>query len=197
MNGKDSHIPFSLLADLVEHKLEVDEQTQAHLASCSACAGDLTWLRRVIGSMRADRSQDAPAEVVARAKRLFRDALAARRPNLRARIVAALSFDSATMRPAFGVRAGAAAERQLLFSADAIDVDLRLAPSGADWAMSGQILGAAGGRRVELRGAAGTAAADINALGEFTLPAVAAGRYTLTLHLDDRDVDIPELEIGT
>ena len=197
MNDKRSHIQFALLVDLVEQQREPDEQAREHLAACAACARDLEWLRRVIGAMRVEWAQAAPPESVARAKHIFRaPPSAAARPSLRRRIAAALSFDSATMRPAFGMRSAAAAERQLLFSAGPLDVELRLIAAANAWVVAGQILGAAGGRQVELRGPAEWVTASINSLGEFRLPPVPAGRYTLVVQLDDQDLDIPEIELG-
>lgn len=197
MSDSRSHIQFALLADLVEQQRAPDAQVREHLATCAACARDLEWLTRVIGAMRADQTQAAPAEVVARAKRIFRaPTSAAARPSLRQRVAAALSFDSATMRPAFGMRSAGALERQLLFSAGPLDVELRLIPAASDWIVAGQILGAGGGRQVELRGPAGSATAGVNSLGEFRLPPVPAGRYALVVQLDDQDLDIPEIELG-
>ena len=86
MSDSRSHIQFALLADLVEQQRAPDAQVREHLATCAACARDLEWLTRVIGAMRADQTQAAPAEVVARAKRIFRaPTSAAARPSLRQR----------------------------------------------------------------------------------------------------------------
>jgi hypothetical protein len=197
------HIPYTLLVDMVEGRFTPDAPMLAHLAECPTCASSVAWLERVLGLMRSDSSVDAPPALVARAKRLFQVQPPAARPSLRQRIAAVLSFDSAATPLAFGMRTGVAGERQLLFNAGELDVDLRIAPSSASlpggqagWALSGQILGADGGRQIELRGPAGTATAAINALGEFTLAPVAAGAYTLTLQLDDLDLDLPTLEVG-
>jgi hypothetical protein len=204
------HIPFALLADFSEGRQVPDDQARDHLAACARCAGELASLQRLIGVMRTDRSADAPADLIARVKGLFRAPAAAPGPSLRRRLVAALSFDSARAPLAFGVRAGeisprerAAAQRQMLFNAGALDIDLRLTPVGgtpaderALWVVTGQVLGSEGGRRVELRGPGGAPAAAINDQGEFALPPIPAGHYALTLQLADLDIDIPDLAIG-
>lgn len=205
MSSVRDHIPFALLADFAEGRRAPDDQAREHLVACGRCAGELASLERLIGVMRADRSADAPAELIARAKGLFR----APGPNLRQRLLAALSFDSARAPLAFGVRTGEismqgrAAERQMLFNAGALDIDLRLAPEGgtppderALWVVTGQVLGAEGGRRVELRGPGGAPTAVINDQGEFALPPIPAGHYVLTLQLADLDIEIPDLAIG-
>jgi hypothetical protein len=201
VNNLREHIPFVQLADLVEGRLTLDESARAHLAACTQCAADHHWLEWVIGRMRADRSEDAPPEAIARAKQLFRRST---RPTLRQRLIGALSFDSAIMPLAFGVRSGMASQRQMLFNAGEFDIDLRVAASGGPLAsgapsllVAGQILGDDAGRRIELRGPAGSVTADINELGEFTLPPVPAGHYSVVLQLADVDIEIPDLDLSS
>jgi len=112
------------------------------------------------------------------------------------RLLAALTFDSSQMTPALGVRAGAAAGRQLLFSAGDSELHLQIAPAGEQWQITGQVLGPCAGGSVELRGANETLNAALNELCEFTLAPLAAGVYALALRLGDVELEIPELEIG-
>ena len=193
------HIPFELLVDLAEGRAapEDSRDARAHLSTCAACAGQLARVERLAGLMRTDNSVDAPRDVLAGAINLF--AARPRRAGLLRRVVAALSFDSGALRPAFGVRSGqATSSRQLLFSAGGVDVDLRLAPGEEGWAISGQVLGECAGGWAELGGAeeSGEAArAELNELCEFALPAVPAGSYTLRLRLDDLLVEIPDVNL--
>jgi hypothetical protein len=150
--------------------------------------------------MRADTTEDAPAELVASTVRMFRARRAQEtEPGLLRRLVAALTFDSSSLQPAFGVRSGQAAPaRQLLFSAGDLDVDLRLAPGGEGWTVSGQVLGACKGGEVELVDAEGSTAAraTLNELCEFTLlPPTPDGTYALRLRLDEAEIEIPELSL--
>ena len=201
MKSSLKHPSFALLADLAEGRLTAEETAtaRAHLEGCEPCAGQAAELERVTGLMRADTSEDAPRDVVFDAVRLFRSRAAkAETPGLLRRLVASLSFDSGARTPAYGLRSGAtaAAPRQLLFSAGALDVDLRLAPSGEGWSVSGQVLGECAGGRAELfAGGASAARADLNDLCEFTLPAVPAGAYTLRLTLDDAEIEVPGLSL--
>lgn len=203
MSSHRNHIPFTLLVDLAEGRLRPDDQMRAHLAECPACASSIAWLNRTLGLMRADDSVDAPATVVAAAKRLFRAPAPTARPSLRQRIAAVLSFDSAMTPLAFGVRSGISDERQLLFNAGDVDVDVRINRSiqaqgdgQPAWLLSGQLLGAGRGEQIELRGPGGASQAPISALGEFALAPVPAGSYELTLQLADRDLDLPAFEVG-
>jgi anti-sigma factor RsiW len=191
------------LADLAEGRLSPEEaaEERAHLADCTRCAGQAAQLGHLAALMRADTSEDAPAALVADVVRMFRArrATAEDAPGLLRRLVAALTFDSSSLTPAFGVRSGQAAPaRQLLFSAGDLDVDLRLAPGPEGWTVSGQVLGPCRGGEVALVTADGSTAASaaLNELCEFTLlPPTPDGTYTLRLRLDGAEVEIPELSL--
>jgi anti-sigma factor RsiW len=196
------HIPFARLADLAEGRLSAEEEgeARAHLADCTNCSAQAAQLGHLTALMRADTSEDAPAELVASVVRMFRARRAQdEQPGLLRRLVAALTFDSSSLRPAFGVRSGQAAPaRQMLFSAGDLDVDLRLAPGGEGWTVSGQVLGPCTGGEAELVDAEGATAAraTLNELCEFTLlPPAADGTYALRLRLVDAEVEIPELSL--
>ena len=195
------HIPFARLADLAEGRLSPEEaaEERAHLADCTRCAGQAAQLGHLAALMRADTSEDAPAALVADVVRMFRARRATAEPGLLRRLVAALTFDSSSLTPAFGVRSGQPAPaRQLLFSAGDLDVDLRLAQGPEGWTVSGQVLGPCQGGEVELVGADGSTAARaaLNELCEFTLlPPTPDGTYSLRLRLDGAEVEIPELSL--
>lgn len=199
MNLTFQHLPFEKIADLAEDRLPSAERDAAgaHLSGCARCSGQLAHLQQTINLMRADETKDAPRDVLASVVRLFRQrAAVAEGPSLVRRVLAALSFDSASVAPAYGVRSGQATARQMLYSAGANDLDLRVEPSGEAWVVSGQVLGECAGGRVELAGANAEAAAQLNDLCEFTLPAVPNGSYTLRLRLGEVEVEIPELQLS-
>ncbi len=197
------HIPFARLADLAEGRLSPEEaaEERAHLDACTRCAGQAAQLGHLAALMRADTTEDAPPALVSDVVRMFRARRAAEtpEPGLLRRLVAALSFDSSSLTPAFGVRSGQAAPaRQLLFSAGDLDVDLRLAQGPEGWTVSGQVLGPCKGGEVELVGAEGSTAARaaLNELCEFTLlPPTPDGTYALRLRFDGTEVEIPELNL--
>ena len=203
----NSHpVTFARLADLVEGRLTADErgEVQAHVGACARCSAQVAQLEAVTGLMRTDASVDAPRDVLAAAVSLFasrREADAAgRSPSVVRRLLATLTFDSARVAPAFGVRSGhgADAARQLIFSAGASDIDLRLARVAEGWAVSGQVLGECAGGSVEIEGAGETAArfeVALSELCEFSLPPVSDGSYKLLLRLPGAEVQIPELDL--
>ncbi|MDT7777934.1 MAG: hypothetical protein QOC99_446, partial [Acidobacteriota bacterium] len=168
------------------------------LSSCARCSEQAAQLGRVAELLRADTSVDAPPELIAGVVRMFRARKTqAREPGLLRRLVAALTFDSNSLTPAFGVRSGQPAPaRQLLFSAGDFDVDLRLAPGGEGFTVSGQVLGSCTGGEVALVSADGEATRTaLNELCEFTLPPVLEGVYALQLRLDETEIEIPELSL--
>jgi anti-sigma factor RsiW len=195
VTGEPSHLSIAELTDLIEGRLTPAAQgaARAHIEGCARCARDLGWLERVISLMRDDDREEPPARVAAAITRAFE---ARKLPPQMApiRLVAALSFDSAFAAPA--ARRGASHERQLVFLAADVALDLRLIPAGANWKVAGQVVGGATGGQVELRGASANANATLSQLGEFALPAIPAGTYALTLHLGALEIEVTTLEIG-
>lgn len=199
MQPPEDHLSFNLIADLAEGRVAPSDGARQHLATCGRCAADLAWLERLIALARAAAFDEPPYDVVRRVKVLLRER---RAPSPGPRLLhAMLRFDSALNRPAFGLRADASLERQILLDADDCVVDLRIAPAGDHVIVTGQLL--ADGRApaepasAELLGAGGQASADLNELNEFTMPPVRPGQYTLTISLGDRTILVPGLELGT
>lgn len=145
---------------------------------------------------------DAPEHVIQRAFAVWRPrSHAAPGAEPLRRLLAALSFDSAAASPlAFGMRGSAAAVRQLLYSVEGRDVDLRIAPGeqAATYCVSGQVLGPDCSGMVVIEATSGDerAATMLSDLGEFTLPPVAAGLWRLTLELADAAIELPPLELA-
>lgn len=99
--------------------------------------------------------------------------------------------------PAFGMR-GSASVRHWLFRADDCEIDLRIAPRGERWAVSGQVFGAAQTQRVVLSsvGAEPLASAELGPTREFAFSDLVSGRYRLTLQGGELEVVIPEFDVG-
>ncbi len=116
--------------------------------------------------------------------------------------MAVLTFDSGAASPlAFGARSAGGAARQMLFSAEGHDVDLRIGPAGAaaadQWLFSGQVLGPDGLGLVSLTDAQGRLVGEsaLDEFGGFRLPAVVAGRYTMRLRLDGAEIELPPIDV--
>jgi hypothetical protein len=145
------------------------------------------------------RDPAAPPEVLARAIALrspLREAARRAAAAVR-RLIAAPVFDAGgAFAPVAGVRGAGAMPRQLLFRAEACEVDLRLSAQGAAWTVAGQVFGAEGAREVVLSGSAGARSAALGPTGEFSFAGLAAGRYELTVRTPELDIVIPALEVG-
>ena len=198
MRSTDHHSSFTRLVDLVDGRLNANakKQVQAHIAGCRRCAAEVDWLERAIGLMRTDRSEDLPAHVIAQVVDLFRSRNKLDLPRRPQRLIGVLRFDSDRLALVPGLRSRAPLERQLMFAAGGFNLDLRMLPAGSQWLIFGQVFGAVGRGRVKLQGPAGEAQTDLNDLYEFRLPPMPAGRYGLTLYLENADVEIAGLEVG-
>lgn len=151
----------------------------------------LRRLQQVILMMRSDRTNDAPRDVLTAAINIFSQ----ERRGLR-RIVALLTFDSRNAGPAFGVRSLPTASRQMLYSAEEIDLELRITVQNDECILAGQVIGEGCAEgHVEISGVAGRSTASLNEICEFTLPPIPPGNYSLTVRMLDREIEIPELEL--
>ena len=190
-----AHISLETLADIADNRVtgEPFEAAMTHVSACSACGDRLGHLRQLILSMKSDRTEDAPRDVLMSAINIYSPSS---QSPLR-RIIAVLTFDSRSARPAFGMRSvHMAASRQMLYSAEDSDLDLRITVSNNECVLSGQVIGeGCVGGLVEISGATGSIEASLNELCEFTLPAIPVGNYSLRVRLRDVEIEIPDLEL--
>ena len=153
-----------------------------------------------------DELPDAPPALLRAALDLWRaapesSAIAALAAGLRTRLTAWLSFDSwATPLALHGMRSARTPTRQLLFSAEHRDIDLRITPTAGVFSITGQVLGPGTAGSVDLlaHGAAEAAAhrAQLDPLGEFRIDGVQAGRYAMTLRLGGDEIVLPAIDVG-
>lgn len=154
---------------------------------------------------RSRQLKDAPESVVQRAIGVFRQRLpAAAAPSMIQRVVAALSFDSAgAWLPAHGVRGSALASRQLLFSTEGRDIDLRIMSAegsglrdGGQWVIFGQLLGPDREGRVELNcGEDDVRQVALDDMLEFRFDQVPSGPVRLALHLGSLVIELPPVDV--
>ncbi|HKU72595.1 MAG TPA: hypothetical protein VJR02_01630 [Pyrinomonadaceae bacterium] len=197
MNILSPHLSFTELADVADGQSQPAAKTLEHLATCSHCAKELQTLRQAIGLMRTDDVENAPASLIKNAKDMFRGRSANRELSRLARVLAALTFDSLTAKPAFGLRSGTSAGRQLIYSTEMADIDLRVAPQSGEWEIAGQILGASqSGGKVNLESDSFSASADLNELAEFGFQSVPSGIYRMFVQLSELEIEIPPLQLG-
>ncbi len=154
--------------------------------------------------LRAETAQfDAPEHVIQRAFTIWRAKAKPENESIVSKILAIIKFDSALQSPmALGVRSVGAATRQIIFSADMRDIDLRIAAKGAAqaakaWTVSGQILGPDEGGSVTLAGTNREWTTSIDEMGEFHFDDLPEGDYRLCARFEGAEVDLPEFRIPT
>jgi hypothetical protein len=154
-------------------------------------------------TLRASRRlEDAPETLIQRAIDLWQpragSAAGAGGPLQRWR--ATLRFDSATTgHAALGLRSsGAAVTRQMLFSCEGRDIDLRLDPlPDGQWRISGQVLGPDAAGIAELRcGDAPPQRVAWSELAEFEFEPVPADICVLVLRSDGWELDVPSFDLA-
>lgn len=189
----DEHLSFNQLIDMADNRLTDADHAEVatHLANCATCAAEFVLAERLIAALTIGVIEHPSQQAVAHVQALFRTRQPAQRP-----LVGTLLFDSRIAQPVIGFRSTAAAERQLLFLAEDTTIDLRVASSANQWAISGQILGPVLRGIVTLADTSVIAQVALSELAEFILPPVETGIYTLTVVLDEREITIPELIIG-
>ena len=189
-----THIPVETLADIADERAtsEVRKAAMSHISACSTCLDMLHRIQQLILMMKSDNTIDAPRDVLASAINIF----SREKPLPLRRIIALLTFDSYKAGPAFGVRSLRTASRQMLYSAEDIDLELRVTVQNDECILAGQIIGeGCAGADIEVAGEAGRSTASLNEMCEFTLQPIPAGNYSLTVRMLDREIEIPELEL--
>lgn len=207
MNNDSPHIEFDQMTDLATGYLPLLEAGSAreHIDRCNACGLQYSRLEKLIGVMREDASEDAPARAITSVFRVYDDFLNARsprekqRPSIVERIKAALRLDSAGLSPLYGMRSvGTSAEQQMLYTAGEIDFDIRIAPTdGGYWSLSGQVFDTISGGEIDLVDSEGkktTTILDENLY--FSFPSTSAGVYKLILRSATIEVEIPDIRLG-
>jgi anti-sigma factor RsiW len=192
-------VPYELLIDLAEGRLAETEAAalRARIVDDPLARARLSELEELISLMRADDSVDAPEHVVARAARLARRPEPTRQQPALRRLIALLTSDSWRGAGAgAGLRSLQAWPRAILLKAGDRELDLQIGPRGERWQLSGQVLGPEAPGSVTLSGPGDRVSATLNEIGEFTMPPVPAGFYTLTVTQDDLEIIVPSLEIG-
>lgn len=192
-------VPYEQLVDLAEGRLSPTEaaELRLQLATDPVAQQRLAELEQLIGLMRRDDSVDAPAHLIARAVRIAHQAASAPAPRLMQRLTALITSDSWRMPQLTPqLRSLHAWPRAILLRAGDHELDLQVTPNGEQWQLRGQLLGPEAPGTVTLSGSAVQVSAPLNDLGEFSLPLVPSGRYTLTVHQDQLEIVVPNLEFG-
>ena len=201
-------IAFSQLVEWVEGRLPEKEaravEEQVAVADAATLA-DVAWLRKFVSATEASVLESPPPEVRSTLIARFRAPAEGRRtPGLLKRVVATLTFDGG-LRPAVGVRSAGTqgARRQLVYSADDLDVALNFLPRARDknFDIDGQILprndvelGSFSVQLLQSESELGITATDD--LGAFAFESIPSGVYEIILSTDRVEVSIAPVELN-
>ncbi len=196
-----THIPFANLLDYLDQTLPASDraEVEAHLATpCAECQINLQQARELLHVFTLpDRTVSAPPDVLKRAAALFKPrSILAAIPE----IVASLIFDSFQQTPVAALR-GATRTRQLLFSAQDLDIDMQITPERDSATLIGQVLTRTTATLQALPVVRLYQAGEVidtsysDPLGQFTFRAVPPGRYDVGVWVDPNLVVIKGVEL--
>ena len=153
-------------------------------------------LEKIVSLMERDDSTPAPADSIRWAKNLFA-AHAIAKPSLLRRLIATLQIDLKPHTAIFGERSASAQhERQMLFVADDVGVDLRIAESKKTFRLRGQTLSESFVPvRAILSSESGAIETGFVNGDEFVFESIAAGVYTMTISSAETEIVIENLSI--
>ena len=153
-------------------------------------------LEKIVSLMERDQSVAAPADSIRWAKNLFA-AHAIAKPSLLRRLVATLQADLKPNTAIFGERsASSVQERQMLFVADGVGIDLRIAETKKAFRLRGQTLSESFEPvKVLLANDSKTIDTNIVSGDEFVFDGIVGGVYTLTISSQDTEIVIEGLDI--
>jgi hypothetical protein len=208
MPGPRKRIAFSQLVEWVEGRLTEKEaravEEQVAVAD-SATLADVAWLRKFLKATEDSVLQSPPPEVRSTLiSRFMAHAEGRRTPGLLKRVVATLTFDGG-LRPAVGVRSAGTqgARRQLVYSADDLDVALNFLPRARDknFDLDGQVLprddvelGSFSVQLLQSETELGITATD--ELGAFAFESIPSGVYEIIISTDRVEVSIAPVELN-
>lgn len=114
-----------------------------------------------------------------------------------ARWIAQLVSDFTAPPLALGLRSAGGGERQVLCTAEGLDIELRIAPDDSGrWRLSGQVLGSESLHGVTLDDGSSQHAGIVSDQSEFRFDALASGRWRIELQTDAATIELPTLEIA-
>lgn len=210
MPAPKREMDFSRLVDWMEGRLSAaearDVEEQVAVAD-DATLADVAWLNKFVGATKGTVLEPPPPGVrstlIARFE-AYAEGQIGRTPGLLKRIFARLTFDS-DLRPAVSVRAAGTqgARRQLIYSAEVLDVALNFWPRDRDKTLEldGQVFPHddmdLGSFSVQLlRDEADLAITATDDLGGFAFESIVPDVYTIILSTDQIEVSITPVELS-
>lgn len=214
--SRSCDVHFKQLIDFSAGELSQEKanELQAHLKQgCKRCERELGWLRKVAATVHSPVSDRSSSWMIQQTVKVLSPHYArtdGRSPLLTRMLVeqvsARLVSDSYVSPSVVGIRGGVSPTRQVLYSAESLDVDLRVETESSGMALIGQVLPTGGvldgvaEAEVWLERRDGTAeeptrSKPANAYGEFSFTGLPAGQYDLRVRTRDREVTLQGLQL--
>jgi hypothetical protein len=204
---EQNRISFERLVDWVDGRLSAEEAgaVEEWVAADEAARERVAWLRAFARVKEAVVLEEPPQEVRDALIRRF-DAYAEsrRRPGLRQRLVATLSFDSG-LQPAFGARSagGQGEQKQFVYTTHAADIALNVRPRHRNGHLDvdGQVFPADDADPASfsvqlLSGADEVGLSTTDELGEFAFESVPSGAYQILVSGERVEILISSVELS-
>lgn len=197
-----AHLTYETLINYLEGRLSVEARSAAerHLSEpCETCQRRRVVLQRTLRSAAEDQTTSPPASVL---KRAIDIPLTHPRniPGLLTRLIAALTFDS-HLQVSSALTRGAARERQMLFSAEQVDIDLQIKSGSEGHDLIGQVLGGqtSGNASAFVSLQRSTSqllkATETDSQGQFIFRGVTSGVYDLLFDLENQEIAVMGIEV--
>lgn len=198
-----AHLTYETLLNYLEGHLSTEARSEAdaHLnGSCESCQQRRDLLQTALRAAAADHTTPPPASVLKQAFDIPLTHTKSTQPSLLTRLIAALTFDS-HLQLSSALTRGAARERQMLFSADQVDVDLQIKSVREGHDLIGQILTETASANihafVSLQGDTGRLlkATEADPKGQFVFRGIPSGVYDLIFDLENQEVAVMGIEV--
>jgi len=151
----------------------------------------------IVSRMLADRTEDAPADVIKYTRNLFRSRAAEPKASVLKRVFAILQVDLAPHRAAFGERSATGAQaRQMLFEAGEHAIDLRITTTGNKVEIKGQILGSGfEDGEIELTFGKTSAKTKVAGAGRFEFSGLPTAEFAMTITGPESHIVIEKIDL--
>jgi hypothetical protein len=197
-----AHLKYEILINYLEGRLSAEDRNAAvmHLdGPCKSCQRRLALLQTVLRVTATDQTAAPSASILKRAIDIPLTHRANSKPDVWRRLVATLAFDS-HLQPSLAATRGVSRERQMLFTAEQVDIDLQIKPAHEGHDLIGQVLEeqAPGfiSAFVSLQGNTGQPqmAREADSKGQFVFRGISPGVYDLMVDLENREIAVTGLE---
>lgn len=200
MSIRKKHIAEEKLLDLSDGLIagsEAESITQ-HLQSCNDCTKKMTELVDIVNLMRTDNSKAAPEDAVRWVKNLYKTRGVEPKRSIFEKIVGVLALDLSPDQLVYGERSAAGSTRQMYYKAGDTSVVLRISRDDENFLLMGQLVGGNDYKsaEIEISGPEFSAPGKANDLSEFRIGNIPAGKYSLFVRNDEKEIVIENIELN-